>query len=801
MSHGTTSRVTMSHRARRRCLRRERLEAKECLTAVGFSVEQIVSESELHGAAAAVSADFDGDGDLDIVSAGRESILTRHQEAFAIAWQENVDGRGTFGPHKSIFALSDSVLDLVAADFDGDGDSDIVAVIENESQRTSKGVLFENVDGKGSFGEGRTVMSDLDDFVQIAAFDSDGDGSVDLFGKGRFTSRVLRFENDGHGNFEQIGSIPGSRRFEARDVIPGDVDQDGDMDVAMVGPDGVYFYENVDGKGKYSNGQLLLSSRVNSQAAFGDFDGDGDLDIVGSERARRYFWFENTGNRFGSAQPLASPNSGSPTAVISTVDIDGDSHTDIVALTGRSTLTWFRNTDGRGTFDVQEVIVRNINTPTSMEFSDLDGDGDPDMLMTSALGDSVAWYENDASNRLVEHRVALAHSRIQDMHLDDIDDDGDLDLFAASEGEFSYFINQDGRFNSQQLLANHVVNGYGIRTGDINGDGKTDVVSGQFGGAIAWYPHEDGGSFGAGQQVVGEDRSQSEGLEAIDVGDVDGDGDLDIFSASRFNGTIAWHENLDGMGSFGQRQIITDRAGTAKDVSLGDLDGDGDLDVLAVSWQRHQAVWFSNLGQGEFGSAQYLSTSRQPEEVEAVDIDQDGDLDVVVASLEGVGLIINKGDGDFNHVIPITDSYTYSLSAADFDGDGDVDIVMAHRWDSVSWAENDGQEQFILHLLSDRVYTPKSALAGDIDGDDDVDILYASAVLDRIVLRKNVGLPGDANSDGVFDSSDLVQMLQAGEYEDQIEDNSTLIEGDFDGDGDVTTSDLVFAFQHGNFVP
>ena len=90
--------------------------------------------------------------------------------------------------------------------------------------------------------------------------------------------------------------------------------------------------------------------------------------------------------------------------------MDGDSFTDIVALTERHTITWFKNIDGRGTFDVREDIIQNTNTVSSMHFSDMDADGDADVLMTSRNADLVAWYENDGSHRFVERRVARAHS-------------------------------------------------------------------------------------------------------------------------------------------------------------------------------------------------------------------------------------------------------------------------------------------------------------------------------------------------------------------------------------------------------
>ena len=71
---------------------------------------------------------------------------------------------------------------------------------------------------------------------------------------------------------------------------------------------------------------------------------------------------------------------------------------------------------------------------------------------------------------------------------------------------------------------------------------------------------------------------------------------------------------------------------------------------------------------------------------------------------------------------------------------------------------------------------------------------------ERIELDTNLSVPGDSNRDGVFDSSDLVVVFRAAEYEDDIDGNSTFEEGDWNGDGDFNTTDLVFAFQAGTYV-
>ena len=88
--------------------------------------------------------------------------------------------------------------------------------------------------------------------------------------------------------------------------------------------------------------------------------------------------------------------------------------------------------------------------------------------------------------------------------------------------------------------------------------------------------------------------------------------------------------------------------------------------------------------------------------------------------------------------------------------------------------------------------------AADLDGDGDPDVLSASSTVAQFAWHENLlPHPGDANQDGRFDSSDLVQVFQAGEYEDLIEDNSTWAEGDWNSDGDCDSNDLVLAFQTG----
>ena len=129
--------------------------------------------------------------------------------------------------------------------------------------------------------------------------------------------------------------------------------------------------------------------------------------------------------------------------------------------------------------------------------------------------------------------------------------------------------------------------------------------------------------FGPPQPLTG----QTLGAEAVHATDLDGDGDADLISASSALDKIAWHENVDGLGTFAHPWLISTSADDPRSVFASDLDGDGDQDVLSASAADGKVAWYENLdGLGTFGHEQAITLAAPgASAVFAADLDGDGD--------------------------------------------------------------------------------------------------------------------------------------------------------------------------------
>jgi hypothetical protein len=322
--------------------------------------------------------------------------------------------------------------------------------------------------------------------------------------------------------------------------------------------------------------------------------------------------------------------------------------------------------------------------------------------------------------------------------------------------------------------------------GDLDGYNDIDIL-GSFSDGTRWFENTMGqeqGGFPVHNVQLGTSSTSA-------IGDLDSDGDQDVIVW--VDNVISWVENIDGRGTYSSpRQILPldNKANTA--LMATDLDGDNDTDIVVYSRFHSLLVWYENENAGTAFSPHALSLRGSSPPI-VQDIDLDGDRDLLIDG----SIFRNDGLGEFSEDRVITGA-TRIVGAGDVDLDGDLDLVTRTNT-SLRWRENLGNHFADRQELVAKLESDNTAVVADMGPGQSPNVLVVNQDQSRLTWL-DFRLPGDANDDGVFDSSDLTFALQAGEYEDDVSGNSTYQTGDWNGDGEFTSEDLVLAFQAGVYV-
>eukprot|EP00732_Lithocolla_globosa_P000869 Lithocolla_globosa_v1_NODE_345_length_4393_cov_6.676349.p2 type:complete len:318 gc:universal NODE_345_length_4393_cov_6.676349:789-1742(+) len=308
-------------------------------------------------------------------------------------------------------------------------------------------------------------------------------------------------------------------------------------------------------------------------------------------------WYLNDGcGNFSSQVAVGTIHSYSPAAAQGDLDLDGAVDVVLVSYFGDTIgVYWYWNDlKNYGTFSVHATgryISRKevgFFRPSSVTLGDIDNDGDLDVVSAFHDSDAVAWHCNelDSGSTFTTHLI----STLKDAYfvaLGDIDNDGDLDVVAASNSDTSnkmvWLANNNSTFNGEQLITSGWLSvlpfSQGITMCDFDGDRNLDVLLLEF-PKVSLHLNTGDGYF-----------VQTHAMEYYNpflqtVGDIDDDGDLDVILGPQVNGDVAFYRNdFLSNGGFSDQHFIKEDS-IAKPIALGDIDGDGDLDVLAIVNER-----------------------------------------------------------------------------------------------------------------------------------------------------------------------------------------------------------------------
>jgi len=568
-----------------------------------------------------------------------------------------------------------------------------------------------------------------------------------------------------------------------------DLDGDGALDLFGVAESPATLAVRL-GRGDGTFEPLVLTSTEISRTFADpvDFDGDGDLDLVGrrsssSSSGQAVVMFHTSGGAFTAPAVL---NVGYAQG-FGAGDLDGDGDNDLLetglVANGLAVLT----NDGQGGF-TQTGAVDLGSEGGLVVTGDLDQDGDLDaVVQLMPYPPRVRIIENLGGGVLRAGATALTSYLPKGALLDDLDGDGDLDLalwFPETSNTLSVHHNIGGLTFGWETHTSLPLPPVGLAHGDVDGDGDTDFMAVNSGSNQPSHPVvllRNNGHALFGYSPLFELGGYATSLA---LGDVDADGRMDLAAS----GGLAAHLVYGGVAA------LLDAAVTSIPVSFpteeafpslvaADLDGDPWPDVVwsgrSASSSPHVSVQVvRSSGNWSAPSTSEFAFPLGTLAVAPADFDGDGRVDLAVTSSGGSQLTIlrNIGGGQFSAVASSsTGGSVFVLASGDLDGDGDVDLV--HTLGSSS-------QVAVLRNVGNAMFQPAPAvlvgpnlrtlLLADFDGDSDLD-LCAAQMNGPIVLRFNAG-------DGSFAGLPVSLPSSAA---------SAVESADFDGDGDIAA--LTFA--------
>jgi hypothetical protein len=639
--------------------------------------------------------DIDGDGDLDLVMGGSS-------DSHMIWWWENpypnYDPNTPWQRYTIKTSGETKHHDMLAADLDNDGKPELV--FWNQYARA---LYFAKLpaDPKSLEDWPLTPIYTWEGSIKmegLEAADMDGDGWLDLLGAGRW------FKNNGGESFTEhvIDKDFAYGRVAVGQLIPGgwpevvmgigddkgrlkwfqwtgsawkghdlgavdhghslqlvDINLDGHLDIFSAemrldgenAESGMWFFLG-DGQGQFRRA-LVASGFDNHENRVADLDGDGDLDILGKpfnhetpalhiwinegipltlDRWERHvvddarpwralfitagdvdgdslvdiltggWWYQNPGAAQGAWQ--RQPFGEGLNNLAAVYDFDGDGHVDVLGTQGQgsdanSTFVWARN-DGQGGFTIHDNIEPGAGTFLQGVVVD--------RFFGEDLSVVLSWHNDDADIQVFDVpadplgqtwtiRTLSTLNQSEGIASGDIDRDGQVDLLLGK----IWLRNASGQWQDYPVLETNEEADRNLLA-DINGDGRLDVVLGfeakNKAGKLAWYEQPEQFDGVWTEHLIADPPIIAP--MSVSVADMDGDGDLDVIAGEHITDKpekagLYIFENLDGQGKRWAKHTVYIGDEHHIGAQVVDIDGDGDLDIISIGWNHGNVLLYENL--------------------------------------------------------------------------------------------------------------------------------------------------------------------------------------------------------------
>jgi hypothetical protein len=616
---------------------------------------------------------------------------------------------------------------VTLGDVNGDGRLDLITANFDSSTAS---VLLGN--GNGTF-QTKTDFDTGTNPQSVALGDVNGDGRLDLITANSGSATASVFLGNGTGTFGAKTDF--STGTTPRSVKLADVNGDGTLDIvtANQGSANVSVLLGT-GDGTFAGQATFTTTSVQPYAVtLGDVNGDGKLDIVTAHRAGSSVCVL-LGNGNGTFQSSSSPNAGGTQWAVTLGDLNRDGKLDIVTANNGADVVSLLGV-GDGTFSNRASLSVGTN-PRSVTLGDVNGDGILD-LITVINGSANAGVLLGQGNGTFQTPATFATGTFDSLvvgaaTLGDVNGDGRLDLITANSGSgantVSVLLGTGGsaiwaNFSPQQTFTTGA-SPRSVAMGDVNNDGKLDLITANYDGSTV------GVLLGSGNSTFQTQVTYASGTNplAVTLADVNSDGKLDIIAANSGAASVSVLLG-NGTGTFSTKTDFTTGT-TPSGVTLGDVNGDGRLDLITANYGSANASVLLSNGDGTFRAKSDWTTGVQPRSVQLGDVNSDGKLDLITANFSSntASVLLGNGDGTFQtQATYATGSQPIFVTLGDVNGDGRLDLITANSGTttaSVLLGNVNGTFQTKADFTTGSA--PYAVALGDMNGDGKLDLIASN---------------------------------------------------------------------------
>lgn len=454
-------------------------------TSPTFTKHDITNEAM--GAYSICLADVDGDDDIDVISASSDDNK--------IAWYENSGAADpSFSPHV-LTTNASGARAVFASDINGDSHIDILSA----SYGDDKVAWYKNNGNSNPTFSIIPIVSEAYGADCVYAADIDNDGNMDIVSSSLNDDRVAWYKNNGENPPAFTMNVINNNAYGARSVYTADIDGDGDTDIlsAALYDDTIAWYEN-DGSAypSFITHEIITNAYGARSVFAADIDDDGDVDVLSaSSYDNRIMWFENDGSPFPYFYSHIISTTAYTAKAVFAADMDNDNDMDVLSASAYDDkISWYENDGNTFPTFTEHVITTQADSANSLYAIDINGDGFKDVLSGSSNDNELAWYENSRATTptFTAHVITAQATGVSSVASSDIDRDGDNDVLYTSNGSKRIvWYENGGSLNpnfTEHVISTSIDDPYSVCAFDIDNDNDMDVVSASYGDdKISWF--------------------------------------------------------------------------------------------------------------------------------------------------------------------------------------------------------------------------------------------------------------------------------------------------------------------------